>query len=155
MVETRNVFWVKLGERLTVPVCKSAPILRRRPSGTEFGCGLISPVIKRLGGGPQHNAFWILFNISHFKAALATQPPENQSQIVCEGRCQIWSRLLASNDLKCRREFSFAPQNCHHYKMWTKVVDHNGRTKFELTTINPCHLHNTQNCNKRKNWIKI
>ena len=24
--------------------------------------------------------------------------------------------------------------------MWTKVVDHNRRIKFELTTIKPCHL---------------
>ena len=32
--ETRNAFLVKLGEQLTVPVCKSARILRRRPNGT-------------------------------------------------------------------------------------------------------------------------
>ena len=40
MVETRNAFWVKLGEQLTVPVCESARIFARRPSGTEFGCAL-------------------------------------------------------------------------------------------------------------------
>ena len=35
-VETHNAFWVKLGEQLLVPVCKSTRILRRRPNGTEF-----------------------------------------------------------------------------------------------------------------------
>ena len=39
MVETRNAFWVKLGEQLTVPVCESTRILVRRPNGTEFITG--------------------------------------------------------------------------------------------------------------------
>ena len=73
-------------------------------------------------GRPQLIAFWILPIFSHFHAYLATQPPENQNQIVCVGRYQKWSRLLASNDLKWLREFSQAPQNRHLHRMCTKVV---------------------------------
>ena len=36
---------------------------------------------------------------SHFHVSHTTQPPENESQIVCEGWCHKWSKLLASNDL--------------------------------------------------------
>ena len=31
--------WVKLGQQLTLPVCKDARILRRPPNGTEFMTG--------------------------------------------------------------------------------------------------------------------
>ena len=71
---------------------------------------------------------------------LSPHPLQNQSQIVWEGWCQKWLRLLASNDLKWHRKLSHAPKNRHRHKMWTKVVDHNSCIKFELITINPCHL---------------
>lgn len=39
LYETRNAFWGKLGEQLTVPVLKSPRILGRRPKGTEVITG--------------------------------------------------------------------------------------------------------------------
>ena len=84
-----------------------------------------------------------LLNFAHFLPLphVPHYPASGKSkQIVYEGWCQKWSRLLASNDLNWRREFSHAPQIRHRHGMYTKVVDHNGRIKFELMTINPCHL---------------
>ena len=49
-------------------------------------------------------------------------------------------KIDAKNNLKWGGKFSHVPQNHHSQRMCTKVVDHNGHIKFELTTTNPSHL---------------
>ena len=83
------------------------------------------------GGRPQLNAFWILPIFSHFQASLATQTLKNKSQIVFDGQCQKWSRLLASNDLKWRREFS--NEDLRPKTPWTKTKTALTKTKTPWT----------------------
>ena len=83
------------------------------------------------GDRPQLNAFWILPIFSHFQASLATQTLKNKSQIVFDGQCQKWSRLLASNDLKWRREFS--NEDLRPKTPWTKTKTALTKTKTPWT----------------------
>ena len=78
------------------------------------------------------NASWVLPILSHFHASLAIQPRANESHIMSEGRCQKSLNLLASNDLKCRREFSHSMPKRHRHRMSKKMVDHNGRDQIQI-----------------------
>ena len=62
------------------------------------------------------NTSWILPILSHFHASLAIQPRANESHIMSKDRCQKSLNLLASNDLKCRREFSHSMPKRHRHR---------------------------------------
>ena len=78
------------------------------------------------------NASWILPSLSHFHASLAIQPRANENHIMSEDRCQKSLNLLASNDLKCRREFSHSMSKRHHHRMSKKWSIITAVIKFEL-----------------------
>ena len=80
------------------------------------------------------NASWILPILSHFHASLAIQPRANESHIMSEDRCQKSLNLLASNDLKCRREFSHSMPKRHRHRMSKKWSIITAVIKFELMT---------------------
>ena len=66
-------------------------------------------------------------------------------------------KIDAKNNLKWGGKFSHVPQNHHSQRMCTKVVDHNGHIKFELTTTNPSHLptaHIVPDENDSWKWLK-
>ena len=80
------------------------------------------------------NASWILPILSHFHASLAIQPRENESHIMSEDRCQKSFNLLASNHLKCRREFSHSMPKRHRHRMSKKWSIITAVIKFKLMT---------------------
>ena len=80
------------------------------------------------------NASCILPILSHFHASLAIQPRANESHIMSEDRCQKSLNLLASNDLKCRREFSHSIPKWHSHRMSKKWSIITAVIKFELMT---------------------